>query len=57
MRTQDAECCNWLASPGNKQVSYGFKTMSFWSYGAYWRDMRKLFAAELLGKRHVWAAR
>jgi hypothetical protein len=30
--------------------------MAFSPYGAYWRDMRRLFAAELLGASHVWAA-
>jgi 4-hydroxyphenylacetaldehyde oxime monooxygenase len=30
--------------------------MAFSPYGAYWREMRMLFAAELLGARHVWAA-
>ncbi|CAM0878085.1 unnamed protein product [Alopecurus aequalis] len=60
LRAHDADCCNRPALPGNKQLSYGFKTVAFSPYGAYWRDMRRLFAAELLGARRVraaWAAR
>ncbi|CAM0908019.1 unnamed protein product [Alopecurus aequalis] len=60
LRTHDADCCNRPACPGNKQLMYGFKNMSFSPYGAYWRDMRRLFAVELLGARPVraaWAAR
>uniref|UniRef100_A0ACD5XA17 Uncharacterized protein n=1 Tax=Avena sativa TaxID=4498 RepID=A0ACD5XA17_AVESA len=60
LRAHDPECCNRPALPGNRQLSYGFKTVAFSPYGAYWRHMRRLFAAELLGARRVraaWAAR
>jgi 4-hydroxyphenylacetaldehyde oxime monooxygenase len=60
LRAHDPECCNRPASPGSKLLSYEFSTMSFSPYGDYWRDMRRLFAAELLGARRVraaWASR
>ncbi|CAM0953939.1 unnamed protein product [Alopecurus aequalis] len=60
MRTHDADCCNRPELPGNKQLTYGFKSVAFSPYGAYWRDMRRLFATELLGARRlreVWDAR
>ncbi|KAF7062128.1 hypothetical protein CFC21_068763 [Triticum aestivum] len=60
MKAHDADCCSRPASPGPARLSYGRKSVSFSPYGAYWRDMRGLFAAELLGARGVeasWAAR
>ncbi|XBI82511.1 hypothetical protein VPH35_091185 [Triticum aestivum] len=60
MRAHDADCCSRSSSPGPARLSYGRKSAAFSPYGAYWRDMRSLFAAELLGARGVraaWAAR
>ncbi|XP_037438808.1 4-hydroxyphenylacetaldehyde oxime monooxygenase-like isoform X2 [Triticum dicoccoides] len=60
MRAHDADCCSRPASPGPARLSYGRKSVAFSPYGAYWRDMRRLLAAELVGARGVsaaWAAR
>ncbi|KAM3280182.1 hypothetical protein ACQJBY_047142 [Aegilops geniculata] len=60
MRAHDADCCSRPASPGPARLSYGRKSVAFSPYGAYWRDMRRLFASELVGARGVaaaWAAR
>ncbi|CAM0878081.1 unnamed protein product [Alopecurus aequalis] len=56
MKAHDAHCCNRPELPGNKQLTYGFKTVAFSPYGDYWRSMRRLFATELLGARRVRAA-
>ncbi|XP_037438806.1 4-hydroxyphenylacetaldehyde oxime monooxygenase-like [Triticum dicoccoides] len=60
MRAHDADCCSRPASPGPAHLSYGRKSVAFSPYGAYWRGMRRLLAAELVGARGVgaaWAAR
>ncbi|XP_037422847.1 4-hydroxyphenylacetaldehyde oxime monooxygenase-like [Triticum dicoccoides] len=60
MKTHDADCCSRFVSPGPARLSYGDKSIASSPYGAYWQDMRRLFAAELFGPRGVravWAAR
>uniref|UniRef100_A0A0E0KLK4 4-hydroxyphenylacetaldehyde oxime monooxygenase n=1 Tax=Oryza punctata TaxID=4537 RepID=A0A0E0KLK4_ORYPU len=47
---------NRPVSPGPTLLSYGCKNIAFSPYGEYWREMRKLFAVELVSARRVKAA-
>ena len=56
LKVHDVDCCSRPASPGPKRLSYDLKNVGFAPYGEYWREMRKLFALELLSMRRVKAA-
>ncbi|CAD6335090.1 unnamed protein product [Miscanthus lutarioriparius] len=53
LKVHDVDCCSRPASPGPKRLSYDLKNVGFAPYGEYWREMRKLFALELLSMRRV----
>ncbi|KAK9266683.1 hypothetical protein L1049_012397 [Liquidambar formosana] len=60
MKTHDLDCCSRPPSPGPKKLSYNFLDVAFSPYGSYWREIRKLFNAELLSPKRaqsLWYAR
>ena len=60
LRTRDNCCCSRPSSPGAKLLSYNFLDLVFTPYSDHWKEMRKLFNAELLSPKRaesLWNAR
>lgn len=52
-KTFDVESCSRPLTEGARRLSYNFLDVAFSPYGAYWREMRKIFVAELLSAKKV----
>ncbi|KAL6310766.1 hypothetical protein AAG906_006157 [Vitis piasezkii] len=60
LRTRDNCCCSRPLSPGSKMLSYNLLDLAFSPYSDHWKEMRKLFSAELLSPKRaesLWHAR
>ncbi|KAJ9698657.1 hypothetical protein PVL29_007631 [Vitis rotundifolia] len=60
LKTRDNCCCSRPSSPGSKLLSYNFLDVAFAPYSDHWKEMRKLFHAELLSPKRaesLWHAR
>lgn len=53
LKTQDSVFCNRPSLHGQQKLSYNGLDVAFSPYNEYWREMRKIFMAHLLGPKRV----
>ncbi|KAK9152020.1 hypothetical protein Syun_010329 [Stephania yunnanensis] len=53
LKTQDLNFCSRPAVLTLKRLSYDFLDVAFSPHSEYWREMRKIFALELMGPKRV----
>ncbi|MBA0738716.1 hypothetical protein Gogos_012043, partial [Gossypium gossypioides] len=53
LRIHDLECCSRPPLIGLKRLTYNFQDVAFAPYGHYWKEMRKIYVAELFSMKRV----